>query len=578
MHVLWRGPSAQRVRLGTGLVLFTFAATHFLNHALGLISLDAMIEFDRWRTAVTRSTVGGIVLALALLVHAGAALAKISQRRTFRLPPWEWLQLGLGLAIPMLLLPHIVNTRISSLVFGVDTSYAYELRKIWPDLMVDQTLLLLLVWAHGCLGMHYWLRLARGYRATAPYLLVAATLLPVAALLGIVTQGRDMAIATTDPVRFAALKAATHWPDAAATATIVHWRAEAKIGFYVIALAAVLLGISRTWLLRRAMRIPVKYIAGPVVLAAEGLTLLEVSRMNRIPHTSICGGRGRCSTCRVMVIGGEAGLAPASEAELQTLRSVGAPANVRLACQAHVRASSTVMPLVRPWTGKDDPGFEPNDESSGVERDLAVLFVDIRGFTALTEQKLPFDVVYLLNNFFHAIGQAVYGNGGWVNDRAGDGVLAVFGDPMGLNVACRSALLACAEVDRLIASLNTRMEGELAQPLRVAMGLHCGPHVHGRIGIGDAMTMSVVGPAVNVASRLEFVAKHANVQLAVSLEVASKAGLDTRGLSMQATEIRGSTQPVNVFLVESAKDLLSRFGVHPGPDASKAQAYGAEPN
>jgi hypothetical protein len=68
------------------------------------------------------------------------------------------------------------------------------------------------------------------------------------------------------------------------------------------------------------------------------------------------------------------------------------------------------------------------------------------------------------------------------------------------------------------------------------------------------------------------------VQLAVSLEVASKAGLDTRGLSMQATEIRGSTQPVNVFLVESAKDLLSRFGVHPGPDATKAQAYGAEPN
>ena len=309
MDVLWRGNLAQRVRLGTGLVLFTFAATHFLNHALGLFSLQAMVDFDGWRTAVTRSTVGGIVLGLALLVHAGAALAKIAQRHTFRLPAWEWLQLLLGLAIPFLLLPHIVNTRVSSLAFGVDTSYPYELRKIWTDTMVDQTVLLLLVWAHGCLGMHYWLRLARGYRAVSPYLLVAATLLPFAALLGIVTQGREMALRTADPAAFAVLKAQTHWPDAKTQATIVAWRADAKEGFYAVAAAAILLGFARTLQQRRAMRIPVQYVGGPLVKAAEGPTLLELSRMHRIPHLSVCGGRGRCSTCRVMVIGDEAALA-----------------------------------------------------------------------------------------------------------------------------------------------------------------------------------------------------------------------------------------------------------------------------
>ena len=558
MHVLWRGPLVQRVRLGTGLVLFVFAATHFLNHALGLVSLEAMVAFDHWRTAITRSAVGAIVLALALLVHAGAALAKISQRRTFRLPPWEWLQLALGLSIPLLLLPHVVNTRISNVAFGIETSYPYELRKIWTDTMLDQTLLLLLVWAHGCLGMHYWLRLARGYRSVAPYLLVAATLLPCAALLGIVTQGRHMAALTEDPAYFAALKASTHWPDATTTATIVHWRADAQAGFYAIALIAVLIGVARTLQQRRAMRIPVKYVAGPLVKAAEGPTLLEISRMHRIPHMSVCGGRGRCSTCRVMVIGDETGLAPPGEAELQTLRSVGAPANVRLACQAHVRAAATVMRLVRLGVGTDAPMFVEGDES-GVERELAVLFVDIRGFTAMAEHKLPFDVVYLLNNFFHSIGQAVYGSGGWVNDRAGDGALAVFGDPSGLAGACRSALLACAEIDRLIALLNVRLKGELEQPLRVAMGLHCGPHVHGRIGIGDAMTMSVVGPAVNFASRLESVAKQADVQLAVSADVARHAGLDIIGLSMQPTAIRGSQYPLDVLLVPSARDLLSRF-------------------
>lgn len=562
MHVLWRGSTAQRIRIVTGLVLFAFAATHFFNHALGLVSLEAMIAFDEWRTAVTRSILGGAVLALALLLHAGAALLKVARRRTFRLPFWEWTQLALGLAIPFLLLPHIVNTRVSNLALGIDTSYPYELRKIWTDTMLDQSVLLLLVWVHGCLGLHYWLRLVPGYRQWTPILLVLATLLPSAGLLGIVTQGRHMAEITADPAAFAALKAATHWPDAATQQRIVDWRADAKIGFYAVALLALLVGIGRSIQQRLGMRIPVQYVSGPMIKASEGPTLLELSRMYRIPHMSICGGRGRCSTCRVLIVGDESGLMPPSATELETLRSVGAPANVRLACQAHVCAAATVMPLVRVGRGMDMPVFVQGSEAGSVERELAVLFVDIRGFTTMTEKKLPYDVVYLLNNFLHTIGQAVYGSGGWINDRAGDGVLAVFGSPEGLPGACRSALLACAEVDRLIASLNLRLESELPAPLRVAMGLHCGPHVHGLIGIGESMSMSVVGPAVNVASRLEYVAKEHEVQLALSAEVARQADLDIEGWPMRATAIRGSTEALDVLLVPSARELLPRFRAH----------------
>ena len=65
MHVLWRGTLAQRLRLASGLVLFAFAATHFLNHALGLISLDAMLAFDAMRLAVTRSWPGTAILTAA---------------------------------------------------------------------------------------------------------------------------------------------------------------------------------------------------------------------------------------------------------------------------------------------------------------------------------------------------------------------------------------------------------------------------------------------------------------------------------------------------------------------------------
>ena len=174
MGVLWRGSVAQRLRLVTGLILFTFAAMHFLNHALGLVSLEAMESFDAWRTAVTRSLAGTVILAAALLTHATLALVKLAGRRTLRLHRWEWAQIALGLTIPILLLPHIVNTRVANLAFGIQTTYPYELVRIWADLMVDQTLLLLVVWTHGCIGLNYWLRLSSSYRLVAPLLFALA--------------------------------------------------------------------------------------------------------------------------------------------------------------------------------------------------------------------------------------------------------------------------------------------------------------------------------------------------------------------------------------------------------------------
>lgn len=398
----------------------------------------------------------------------------------------------------------------------------------------------------------------------APLLLVGATLLPALALLGVVTQGRAMAQANADPQALAALHEDTNWPDSAEAARIAVWRDAAQAAFYAAAFGAAGFGALRMLRERRAMRIRVQTVDGPQVRSASGPTLLEVSRAHGIAHMSVCGGRGRCSTCRVRVVGDAGGLSAVEDTERRTLRSIRAPADVRLACQARIRGAVTVQPLVRPRHGADAPGLAHADEAAGVERELAVLFVDIRGFTALTEQKLAYDVVYLLNHFFHAVGQAVYGAGGWVNDRAGDGVLAVF-DPAsdGLPGACRAALRACAEVDREVGLLNQRLQAELSRPIHIAMGLHCGRHVLGRIGIGEAMTLSVVGPAVNVASRLEALAKQADVQLAVSAEAARHAGLDVAGLALQTTAIRGSQLPLEVVLVGRASELPDRLSPPP---------------
>ena len=130
MHVYLRGSLQQKLRLVSGFVLFAFATAHFLNHALGLVSLEAMHEVQQMRTALTRSTAGTVILASALVIHIALALYKIARRDTWRMPRWEAVQIILGLAIPFFLFPHIINTRIAHQFFNVQDSYLYELIRL----------------------------------------------------------------------------------------------------------------------------------------------------------------------------------------------------------------------------------------------------------------------------------------------------------------------------------------------------------------------------------------------------------------------------------------------------------------
>src|SRR4029079_17342503 len=127
-----------------------------------------------WRQVVTRSIPGSIVLAAALLTHIALGLFKLGRRTTLRLRNWELVQIVLGLLIPFLLLPHIVNTRIAHVYFGVQDNYLYELARLWPESAVLQSTLLVLVCLHGCIGIHFWLRLYTPYRAAQPVLLFVA--------------------------------------------------------------------------------------------------------------------------------------------------------------------------------------------------------------------------------------------------------------------------------------------------------------------------------------------------------------------------------------------------------------------
>lgn len=545
----------RRLRLAAALVLLTYVVLHFLNHSLGLISLAAMEAGRWWFLALWRSWPGTVALYGAITVHGILALWLLYHRRSLRMPPWEVLQYSLGLLIPALLIVHVTSSRIAWWLMGADDPYARVVLGLWltaPQFGARQVLAITVVWLHACIGIHYSFRFRRGYPRARPWLFSVALLLPVLALLGFVSAGRQVAALAATPGWTAALLASTHAPDKAEAARLLAIR-QGFLDAYLLALGVVVgaRGVRRLWERRRSVR--VAYTTGPIVTAPIGFTILEASRLGGVPHASVCGGRGRCSTCRVRVVRGLEALAPPSEAEQRVLSRVGAAPDVRLACQTRPSHDVTVTPLVPPSV--DPGGALAPDARQGRERELAVLFADLRGFTRMAENKLPYDVVFVLNRYFATVGTAITGAGGVTNQFTGDGVMALFGIDDGPAVGSRQALAAARAMVEGMTRLNAELAGELKAPLRIGIGIHAGPGVVGWMGWGESFYLTAVGDTVHVAARLEQATKDFQAELVVSDDVARRAGLDLSAFPAHRLEVRNRTEPVAVRVITRVGDM-----------------------
>lgn len=559
MNAPLRGDVLQRLRLASGLVLFAFAGTHFLNHAVGLYGLDAMHEMETWRTAVNRSWPGTIVLTAALVTHVALGLYKLAMRTTLRMPPWEAVQIVLGLMIPFLLFPHIVNTRVAHSVYNVNDIYLYELVRLWPERAFWQSFLLLIVWAHGCIGVHFALRLSPLYRRISLPLLAVAVALPIAALAGFMVTGRGASVAITDPVVRKNLEALSRWPNTADNAALGDIRSIVWYGFASLLALVATIYVWRHYVRLSGPRVAINYVGGPTVSAPVGMTLLEISRESNIPHASVCGGRARCSTCRVRIEHGLEHLSPPNANEAITLAAIEAPKNVRLACQLRPCTPLTVARLLRPTTTGPNAVDLPESQSEGSERIMTVMFLDMRGFTRLTENKLPYDVVFILNEFFATTAHSIRLHGGWIDKFLGDGLLAVFGQRVGPELGSRQALRAARAIDLAIDHLNAKLEPELGEPVQIGIGIHAGPLVVGRIGNGEAIDMTVIGRTVNAASRLETLTKERGCQIVMSREVAGYAGWDPPPDPGGPVTVRGITAPIDPVCVTRGRDLPTKI-------------------
>jgi adenylate cyclase len=552
-----RGTGLRQVRLVSGVILFAYLVSHFLNHALGNVSMEALAGGVYLHTSFWQFLPIAILFYTACLVHTALGIWALYERRQFRWKAIEPLQLVLGLSIPMLVIAHIVGVRLGQTLYDHEKLYPQVFflywisapYRIWPMLAV-----MTIAWVHGCIGLYLWLRMKAFFKRAAPFLLAAAVLIPTLAMLGFYQGGRK--VIDEDSREWRAENLTQRQVGTREQQAALDRISEYALIFYLGLLGIALLAKgARALNERRRGMVSLSYGNGRTVRVPRGLSVLEASLRNNVPHASVCGGRARCSTCRIRIIGDCSALPEPSQREAFVLGRVGtSDPSIRLACQLRPATDLSFFQLFLPHTMSAD-GHASNPTRIGQERYLVNMFVDMRGSTKLAEKRLPFDTVFIVNRFLGAVSQAVLASGGMPNQFVGDGMLALFGLSTTRQEACRQALRAAAMIAANVDELNKFLEHDLREPIRFGIGINGGEVIVGDIGYRDHMVFTALGDAVNVAARLQDMTKSLACEVVVSDEVRAAARLSADALPQHDVEIRGRNEPMIVRSVADARML-----------------------
>jgi adenylate cyclase len=304
-------------------------------------------------------------------------------------------------------------------------------------------------------------------------------------LLGFYQQGRTVQALAQQPEWRAQILTRTRIGTDAERASLVQIRDDfllfyaGTIGFVFVARGVRLINEQRRGMINltypdRTIRVP------------KGLSVLEASYRHRVPHANVCGGKGRCSTCRIRIMGDRSGLPDPSPREAFVLERIGARADraVRLACQLRPTKDIAIIPLLPPQVGASFVHSKSRTHP-GEERYVVSMFVDMRGSTQMAADQLPFDTVFIVNRFLEAVSLAVTQAGGKVNQYLGDGLLALFGVETDRRSACRQALRAAAMIAVNIKHLNRGLAEAERSPLQYGIGINGGEVILGDVGSGE---------------------------------------------------------------------------------------------
>lgn len=559
---LMRGIGIRQVRLATGFVLFAYVISHFANHALGNISLGAMDAMLTYHMLFWQSWPVLIVFYAAVLIHLSLGIWALYARRQFRWTGIEATQLVFGLAIPVFVIGHLVGVRVAAPLFGHEKDYPQVLFAYWvfrPHLKWMMAAVLVVSWVHGCIGIYFWVRTKPYFRKISSLLLALAVILPTLSLLGLYQSGRAVARASAAPEWRAENLSRDKVGTSADQAAIETISSTALYGYFgLIGLTLGARGI-RALLERRRGLVKLSYGNGKTIRMPVGLSVLEASTRFNIPHSSVCGGRARCSTCRIRIIGDCSALPVPSNRETFVLERVGTGGDpaIRLACQLRPKTDVSFFQIFPPHTSVS-AASNMAPVHPGKERYLVSMFVDMRGSTKLAEQLLPFDTVFIINRFLTAVSQAVVECGGQPNQFVGDGQLALFGLSASPQTACRQAIEAASRIAVHVDALNEFLGDDVPEPLRFGVGIHGGEVIIGDIGSQEHTVFTALGDSVNVAARLQDMTKALSCEVVLSQDVLKTANVSAGDLPHVEVPIRGRIEPLVVYTVTKAA-MLSAF-------------------
>ncbi len=449
---------------------------------------------------------------------------------------------------------------MASLLFGRPPAlYSNVFLAYWvgrPHMEWVQFALLTIAWTHACIGLYFWLRLKPLFKWAWPILFAVAVLMPAFAMVGAVHGAREViALAKNPQWRKQNLETPIPPPQRQMidSITLFYFPIFYGCAFIVVFAAR---GV-RTIRERRRGMFTVSY-PHRQVRVPKGMSVLEASLRFNVPHASVCGGRARCSTCRVRVVSDRGALPRPSGREAYVLARVGASADpsIRLACQLRPQSDVAVIPILQPNVGA---GFVRGRQRLhiGEERYVVSMFVDMRGSTKLSEVRLPFDIVFLVNQFVEAASKGITDAGGQLNQFVGDGVLALFGLDTDRATACREALRAASLVASNIAYMNHQLATEVRDPIQYGIGINAGDAIIGDIGFRGHTVFTALGDSVNVAARLQEMTKALNCKVIVSDDVCKTAGIASDALARTEVEIRGHDEKIIVRTAEDPTVLTS---------------------
>ena len=363
-----RGISLRQIRLASGVVLFAYVVSHFLNHALGNISMEALARGVYLHTLFWQFLPVTILFYTACLVHTALGIWALYERRQFRWKAIEPLQLVLGLSVPALIIAHIIGVRLGQTLYGHEKLYPQVLFVYWiwePYRIWLMLAVMTIAWVHGCIGLYFWLRMRTFYKRAAPYLLAAAVLIPTLSMLGFYQSGRM--VIENDDAEWRAQNIQRQFGTPAEAKTLGRITDYFLFGYFgLIGIALLAKGVRAINERRRGM-INLSYGNGRTVRVPKGLSVLEASLRNNVPHASVCGGRARCSTCRIRIIGDHSELPEPSQREAFVLGRVGtSDPSIRLACQLRPDCDLSFFQLFLPHTmSADGHEFEPDADRPG---------------------------------------------------------------------------------------------------------------------------------------------------------------------------------------------------------------------